>query len=510
MTLASPVAACLTTLRRLRAALLAAASASLLASCSVGPNYRTPSLLMPVKWSGVSKSIPAKPPQLAEWWRNLDDPILNALMDEAVAGNLDVASAKAAIREARASRRQAIGALFPTIDGSGLAERTRTPAYQTGTGKAVLANEFQPGFDASWELDLFGATRREVEAATYGVDAANEELYATLLTLVGDVAQNYVEARGYQARIALARRTAASQNETAGLTQQKFAAGSSSGVDVSNAKGLAASTAAGIPTLETSFAQSVHQLSVLTGQAPGALDARLATVKPIPTPKRPPAAGVPADVLLARPDVRLAERQLAQYTARIGQAQAALYPSVSLSGSIATTSGKLGDLAKRSSIGWSYGPTVNVPLFEGGSLVAAVDVAKAQRDQYFIAYKSAVLTALQDVENALVALGKEKVRQGRLSASAAAYRDAARMSRNLYSAGSSDFLDVLDAERSLYTAEDSLIQSRIDAVTDYVALQKALGGGWDRPIDASRPEVVEDMGPRLAKPPAVEGGGVRG
>ncbi|WP_020178106.1 efflux transporter outer membrane subunit [Methylopila sp. M107] len=485
--------------KRMRAMILATA-ASLLAGCAVGPDYRTPSFATPVSWSGQKPGAPAKRPRLAEWWRNLDDPILNTLMEEAVAGNLDVASARAAIREARASRRQAVGGLFPTVDGTALADRTKTAASETGTGKSVTQSTFQAGFDASWELDLFGATRREVEAATYGVDAANEQLYATLLTLVGDVAQNYVDARGYQAQIALARRTAASQDETAKLTQQMFDAGTTSKVDVANAKGLAASTAADIPTLETSFAQAVHRLSVLTGRPPTALEGRLKSVRPIPTPRRPPAAGVPADVLLARPDVRLAERQLAQYTAKIGQAEAARYPSVSLSGDITTTSAKLGDLAKRSTIGWSFGPTINAPLFQDGSLVAAVDVAKAERDQYFVAFKSSVLTALEDVENALVALSKEKLRREKLSASATAYREAAKLSRELYKAGTSDFLDVLTAERSLYEAEDALIQSRVDAVVDYVALQKALGGGWSRPVEVSRPEVVDDMGPRPAKP----------
>ncbi|GLK56879.1 RND transporter [Methylopila capsulata] len=484
---------------RLLRRLATVSMAALLAGCAVGPDYRTPSLSLPARWGAEAEATKPARPQLAEWWRNLNDPLLNALVSEAVAGNLDVATAKASIREARASRRQAAGGLFPTLDGVGSGDRAKTAATQTGTGKSALTSTFQAGFDASWELDLFGGTRREVEAATYGVDAAEEDLRSTLLTLIGDVAQNYVEARGYQARIALARRTAASQRETASLTEQKLEAGSASGVDVANAKGLAASTEAEIPTLETSFAQSVHRLGVLTGRAPSALGPRLAAARPIPAPKGMPAAGVPADVLRARPDVRLAERQLAQYTAKIGQAEAALYPSVSLTGSISTTSAKVGDLAKRSTIGWSYGPSVNVPLFEGGSLVAAVDVARAQRDQYFVAFRASVLTAFEDVENALVALRKERERTAKLGASASAYRDSARLSRELYRAGSSAFLDVLDAERSLYDAEDALLASRVLAATNYVALQKALGGGWGKPVEVSKPEVVDvATGPRLA------------
>ncbi|GBD46789.1 efflux transporter outer membrane subunit [Methylopila sp. Yamaguchi] len=281
------------------------------------------------------------------------------------------------------------------------------------------------------------------------------------------------------------------------LTKQKLDAGSASSVDASNAAGLAASTAAEIPSLESSLAQSIHRLSVLTGRPPAALSARMAAAKPIPNPRRLPSAGVPADVLRNRPDVRLAERRLAQYTAKIGQAEAALHPSVSLTGSTSTTSSRIGDLAKRSTIGWSYGPSVNLPLFQGGSLRAAVDVARAQRDQYFVAFMSSVLTALEDVENALVSLVKERQRSGQLATAASSYREAARLSRGLYRAGAADFLDVLDAERSAFEAEDALLQSRASAATDYVALNKALGGGWEKPVAALKPEVVDvATGPR--------------
>ncbi|TIS62482.1 MAG: RND transporter, partial [Mesorhizobium sp.] len=216
---------------------------------------------------------------------------------------------------------------------------------------------------------------------------------------------------------------------------------------------------------------------------------------PIPT-------GIPADILLTRPDVRMAERQYAQYTAKIGQAEAARYPSVSLTGDISTTALKLGDLGKNSTIGWSFGPSLSVPLFNGGQLQAAVDVARAQRDQYFVAYKAAVLTALEDVENATVSLSQERIRNGKLASSAKSYGDAARLERTLYKAGEASLLDVLDAERSAYSAEDSLLQSRVSIATDYVALNKALGGGWDGAIDSATPEIIDvKTGPRLASEP---------
>jgi multidrug efflux system outer membrane protein len=211
------------------------------------------------------------------------------------------------------------------------------------------------------------------------------------------------------------------------------------------------------------------------------------------------AAGIPADVLVSRPDVRQAERQLAQATARIGQAEAAGYPTLSLTGNIATTGMRIGDLARNSTIGWSFGPTLNVPLLNGGQLRAAVQVEQARRDQNLLAYQGAVLKALEEVENALVAIAQERVRYGKLAKSVESYGQAARLSRSLYQSGGADFLTVLDAERSLYSAEDALLQSRIALATHYIALNKALGGGWDGKVDASRPKVADrKMGPRIA------------
>ena len=415
-----------------------------------------------------------------------------------MAGNLDVASAKARIREARATRRQTVGALFPSIDGQGSATRSRSSAATSASSSNVTSNLFQSGFDASFELDLFGANYRGVEAATYGTDAADEDLRAVLLTLIGDVATNYVEARGAQARASLARRTAGSQRETEKLTRNKFTAGSASALDAERAAAQAASTEAAVPTLEAAYAQSLHQLGILTGDAPTALAGIVGSGGPIPSARSTPPAGIPADVLINRPDVRRAERQLAQSTARIGQAQAALYPSVSLTGNIATTALKTGDLAKNSSIGWSIGPTLSVPIFNTGELRAAVEVAEAQRDQTDAAFRLAVLTALQDVENSLVNLAKERVRAGKLSSAAASFREAARLSRSLYQSGAASFLDVLDAERSLYSAEDTLLQSRVATTSNFVALNKALGGGWDKPVDVELPRLIDrNTGPHL-------------
>jgi len=462
----------------------------LLSGCAVGPDYMVPRLALPVSWSSSAAETPARPVELARWWERLGDNELNALVEEAVAGNLDVAAAKAKIRAARATERQTGAALLPSADASASASRQKS--------QGEVRNQFKGGFDASWELDLFGGNARSAEAARYGTEAADEDLNSVLLTLVGDVASNYVAARGYQARMALARQSAASQRETAGLTRKKFEAGSASAVDVSNAEGQAASTEAKLPDLTTAYAEAVHRLSVLTGRAPAELDARMRKGGPIPRPRKPVPTGLPADLLANRPDIRQAERQYAQATAKIGAAAAARYPSVSLAGTLATTATSIGDLGKASTVSWSFGPSLSVPIFNAGKLAAAQEAAEATRDQYFVAYKSSVLEALEDVENAIVAYRQERIKNGRLAAATASYRKASELAQSLYQSGSSSFLDALDAERSLYSAEDSLLTSTVAIANTYIALNKALGGGWDGVVDASRPEVVDTQtGPRL-------------
>lgn len=484
--------------------------ATLLAGCAVGPEYQPPALAVPATWGSSARMAAAtgddpsrRPPDLARWWERLGDRTLDTLVGEAVAGNLDVATAKARVRQARATRRQALAALAPTLTGNGNYTRADNGSNVSASSGDVTVkgpfDSFSAGLDASWELDLFGANRRAAEAAKYGLDAAEEDLRNTLLVLIGDVATSYVEARGYQARAALARRTAASQRETAALTRTKLEAGSASAVDVANAEGQAASTEANIPELESAYQQSVHQLAVLLGREPSALNDVMKRSAPIPSPRASVPRGVPADVLRTRPDVRVAERQLAQYTAQIGQAEAARYPDVSLVGNVSTAGTKVGDLGKSSTISWSFGPTLTVPIFNAGSLKAAVEYAQAERDTYFLAYRASVLAALQDVENASVALRQEQRRNASLSASARSYRQAAGLARTLYQSGSSSFLDVLDAERSLYSAEDAQLQSRVAITTDYVALNKALGGGWSGGIETRTPEVVDDMGPRFVQ-----------
>lgn len=482
-----------------RHSLLAAVllATSMLGGCVVGPDYVRPDLAIIRNWSGSSGKKVLKPTELAGWWKGLGDPLLNDLVEEAVKGNLDVATAKANLRLARATTRSAEGALLPSLDQSDSLTRSRSA---DGDGDTSHSTQYKAGFDASWEIDLFGANRRSLEAARASEQAEAETLRQTLVTLAGDVSSYYVEAREYQSLISLAERSAKSQLQVLALTRRQFEAGEATGMDVAKAAATAASTEADIPSYRISYAQAMHRLGILLGQRPDAVEARLKKPAPIPVPKRTMPASIPAEILLSRPDVKAAERDLAAYTAKVGGAEAARYPSISLTGDITTSAASVSDLARKSSIGWSLGPSVSIPLFQGGQLKAAVDEAKATRDRYFVAYQSAVATAMEDTENAVIGLTQSRLRQEKLRQSVAGYRQAADLSRNLYQSGASGFLDVLDAETSLYSAEESYIQSTANTATYFISLNKALGGGWSGTVDAEQPLVVDtNEGPHVQK-----------
>ncbi|MDP8995732.1 MAG: efflux transporter outer membrane subunit [Pseudomonadota bacterium] len=473
-------------------ALILTSSAALLSGCTVGPDYKSPLIDLPSRWPGMVNSKSMKPIKLARWWGQFNDATLDSLIEHAVVENLDVTTAKAKLREARANAVETGASTAPSVSNSGSA----TVGKSSGNDQANT--QFKLGFDASWELDLFGGNHRSVEAAIAGTQAAEEDLKSTLVTLIGDVATYYIDARGYQARIALARRTSTSLHNTAVLTKISFNSGSATAADVAKAEALATGTEANIPSFEAALAIDYHRLSILLGKPPAALQSLFQNPKAIPSPKLPLPSGIPADMLRNRPDIRAAERRLAQATATIGLSQAAQYPSLSLNGSISTSALSLGSLASSTAIGWSLGPSLTIPIFNGGKLQAAVQVTQAQRDQTYIKLRATTLTALEDVENALVSLSSERRKNNLLTSSSRNYSEALQIASTLYKSGSSSFLDLLDAERSLYSSDDSLLQSRIAFSKDYVALAKALGGGWDGAIDSSQAEVTDiDTGPRV-------------
>jgi multidrug efflux system outer membrane protein len=460
--------------------------------CSVGPDYQAPKSVMPAAWlEGWNLGIDAQPAELARWWAEFNDPLLNSLVERAAQSNLDIFVAEARIREARAVLGVTEAGAWPSVNVSDSYARSRTSENSFVSGSQSSAGSsfsspnnlqhdlFKTGFDAGWEIDIFGGTRRRIEAAEASVDAALEDRRGVVVTLLGDVAKNYIDLRGLQRRLRVAQENVRAQQETWRLTKVRFDAGLANGLEVAQADGQAQSSAAQIPLLEAALKQTVYRLDLLLGGQPGLLWNELAREAPIPA--LPPEAhvGVPVDLLRRRPDIRRAERQLAAATAQIGAATADLYPKFSLTGAFGLQSVSAGDWFTGPSRFWSIGPTITWPIFDAGKIRANIEVRNAQQEQAFLLYQKSVLSALQDVESALVNYAQEQPRYRSLLEAAAANRRAVQLANDLFAQGLVAFLNVLDAERTLYTSESDLAQSEANMAANLVALYKALGGGWN-------------------------------
>ena len=458
--------------------------------CSVGPNYKTPDTPLPAAWNEAQPAgADTQPTELARWWTEFNDPLLDRLVQTAVKSNLDLQLAEARIRESRALRAVTAAGEWPGLDISGGYLRSRrsqdafasTPGIgpSSGTGSNPATDLFRVGFDSRWEIDVFGGVRRSVEAADANLQASEEDRRNTLVTLLGDVAKNYIDLRGFQRRLAVARANFTAQQDTVDLTNVRFQAGLASDFEVAQAEGQANTTAAQIPALESSIKQTAHRLDVLLGSEPGALWAELAQEEPIPA--LPPQAhvGMPSELLRRRPDIRRAERVLAAATAQVGAATADLFPRFSLIGSFGFQSVSASDLFSGPNRFWSIGPNVSWPVFDAGRIRANIEVRNAQQEQALTLYQKTILTALEDVENSLVNYAKEQTRYRSLTAAVAANRRAVEMANDLYTRGLIDFLNVLETQRQLYSSESDLAQSEASMASNLVALYKALGGGWE-------------------------------
>jgi NodT family efflux transporter outer membrane factor (OMF) lipoprotein len=537
--------------------------------CAVGPDYRTPETKSPGHWSGMKPGATATQPtsmpanqrvelttqqaDLATWWKWLNDPVLNSLIERSVESNLDLRIATARVVQSRAQRDVTAAGFWPlvnvggsyTYSGSSLnaAPKTTSPGNSlrnllpsitalpgapggtptvTATPQRLTAgggqrvglavqpggvsmpggptspvvtltpgtrtpqvlrqqNFFQAGFDASWELDIFGGIRRSIEAADNDLAASEESRRDVLVTLLSEVALNYVQLRGSQRRLAIAYENIAAQRDSVDLTQSRYKAGFTNQLDVAQAQAQLATTQSQVPLLESAIRQSIYQLSVLLGLPPGALVEELDKEAPIPaTPPEIP-MGLPSDLLRRRPDVRTAERQLAAQTARIGVATADLYPVFSLTGSFGPQTRNINHLLDEKSLAWAVGPSASWPIFDAGRIRANIRVQDALTEQALATYEKAVLTAFQDVETSLVAYVNEKVRHGTLSEAVDASQQATDLSNELYSRGLTAFLNVLVSQQALYASEDQFVQSETTTVTNLISLYKALGGGWEVP-----------------------------
>lgn len=445
----------------------------------VGPDYVPPDTPVSEAWHAELKGgltagqMDAQ--ALASWWTTLEDPVLSSLIERAVAGNLALKEARARIREARARRGISQAGRFPTIDTSVSARRSRA-SEETGMGQR--RDLYAVGFDATWELDLFGGVSRSVEAAEADMQASREDLRDVLVSLLAEVALNYVEARTYQARLAVAEANLEAQRETYQLTRWRRQAGLGDELAVQQAKYNLEDTRSQIPTLCSGLEQGKNRLAMLLGEQPGTVHAELAERMPIPITPLEVAVGVPADVLRRRPDVRQAERELAAQTAQVGVATADLYPKLSLLGSIGLEALSRDRLFRYANRTHSIGPSATWRIFAAGAIRSNIEVQSALQEQALIRYEATLLTALEEVENAIVAYADEQVRRQSLLDATRAAQLAVDLVREQYAAGLIDFQTVLDSQRSLLSFQDQLATSNGKVTSNLISLYKSLGGGW--------------------------------
>ncbi len=470
---------------------------TLMTGCAVGPDFKPPEADVPAAWVGVDSPPTAAvsatigtPLECTQWWNSFHDPQLVSLVERAIAANLDLRQATARIRQARAARGVGAAAFWPSVDSFAAYTRTGVGGTAGGAGDSGSSGGsigrgsretdlFQAGLDAAWELDFFGGSRRTVEALDADLDAAVEDRRDVLITLTSEVALNYLTLRGLQEQIGIARDNLEAQEKTVEITRTRFEAGFVSGLDVANARAQAATTASQIPTLESDASATIHALSLLLGLEPNALLDELQGETPIePVPPEVP-IGLPSDLIRRRSDIRRVEAQIHAATARVGVATADLFPRFSLTGSLSFSGDTLSSMASWSSRVWSVGPSMQWLIFDAGRIRWNIELQKAIQEQTLLAYRQTVLTALKEVESSLVAYAKEQEHRQLLEEAVSQNRKAVGLAKELYSAGQTDFLNVLSAQGALFLSEEALARSTRTLSLNLVALYKALGGGWE-------------------------------
>lgn len=490
---------------------------TLLSACTVGPDYEKPSPWSPASWFSSRKpatvaSLPVNEPVDPDWWNIFKDPILTGLMHRVSASNLDVLTQEVRLAESRAQGRITAADQLPNLNGNGsytreyisprgviglLGSGGASGTNGAGTSTATSSNGlggtqggipsssripsfdlFQAGFDSTWEVDLWGRVRREVESAKASIEAAGESRRQTLVTSLAELARDYVQLRGLQETLRITNENLKSANESARLSQERYAGGLATDLDVANARAQVESTAANLPQLQQQIDQEINAISLLLGEPPGALSAELSP--PQPVPPVPPAVpvGLPSELLQRRPDIRQAEAQLHAATADIGEAKAEFFPKLTLSGSFALQAIKFKDLGNFGSRTYGLGPSITIPIFEGGRLKGTLELREAEQKEAAIAYQRTVLQAFHDVDNAMIAYRAEQSRHDRLAAQADQAQRALGLAQQRFREGLSDFLEVLTAQRTLLSAQQQLADSTTTISTNLVALYKALGGGW--------------------------------
>jgi outer membrane protein, multidrug efflux system len=486
-----------------------------LSGCTLGPDFTPPKPDTPAGWTQAALQPGAKAdkqssatttPVATVWWASFNDPTLTSLIARASSTNLDLKQATLRIAEARTQRDITGAAQFPTLNANGgysrqrISERTAftslisnigathggpgsTPTPIGGVPSAIpsLTNPFdqyQWGFDASWEIDLFGRVRRSVEAADATTQASIEDRNDVLVSLQGDVARAYIDLRAAQLRRSVLEDDLKSQREILDLTRERARFGMGNDVDVANAAAQVTSTEALLPQAAAQISQDINQLSLLLALPPGALHGELDSAQPVPPVPPEVPVGLPADLARRRPDIRRAEAQLHAATAEIGVAVADLFPRLTLNADAGIQASRFADLSNWAGRFFSLGPSLEIPIFSGGARQANVRLQDTRAEEAAIAYAGTVLSALHEVENTLVAYGNEQSRRASLQQTLAQNRTALSLAQQRYQSGIASFLEVLDAERALQQTQLSLTDSTAAVSTDLVALYKALGGGW--------------------------------
>ena len=486
----------------------------LLGGCNMGPNFLRPRADLPdsfLKPGEGARSSAVAEPMDAAWWSVFGDPELTKLAGRIAAENPDVQIAAIRLAESRAQAGVTASGEFPAINANGSYTREKqskngaisliggspgaSPATQSnglggrqggipqsGGASGAATNPFdlfQSGFDASWELDIWGRVRRQVESAGAAIDASAETRRDMQVSMVAELARDYLQLRGTQESLRITRANLDTARQSAKLTAQRQAGGLTTELDVANAQSLVNETEAAVPQLEQQQALLINAIGFLLGEHPGSLTAELTPPRPGPlAPPRVP-IGLPSELARRRPDIRRAEAQLHAATADIGAAQADFYPRITLSGSAALQALQFRKLGDFSSLTYGFGPSISIPIFEGGRLKSTLELRRLQQREAAVTYQRTVLQAWREVDDALSAYGFEQQRLGRLKAQAANARQALGYAQQRYTQGVSDYLEVLTAQRTLLSAESNLASSGATVNTDLVALYKALGGGWE-------------------------------
>jgi outer membrane protein, multidrug efflux system len=452
---------------------------ALLTGCAVGPDYRRPETATPAAFQQRDAADAAAAP-VSEFWRGFDDPLLTRLVDDALKANTDLRVALARLDQARAATRQTRLDLLPQVTAQAGYAKSRSSADQA---PGVPRSERDAGLnsasaDAFWELDLVGRVRRSVEASRADTAAVAEDLKALQVTIAAEVARNYFELRGAQERLRVARSNADNQRATLQLTLKRDEAGRGTEFDTQRSRAELESTLSRIPALEAAVAILEHRLAVLDGRQPAELRAELDPAAPLPALPQSVAVGAPADLLRRRPDIQAAERRVAAATARVGVATADLFPRVTFGGSIGVAASDLGELFTPDGQTWSFGPSIHWAFLDLGRVRARIAASDAATQANLAQYEGTVLRALEEAENALVSYSHAQREASHLQQSAQASEAAAKLANMRFDAGATDFLQVLDAQRSVLDAQDRLAQSRTRTATSLVSVYKAVAGGW--------------------------------